>query len=60
MTAPGTIIEVGRDSLQVATGEGILVLEAVQLEGKKKMSVHDFLLGNKVEKGQIMTEGKEE
>ena len=34
-----------RNSADIACGEGALRVLTVQLEGKKKMSVKDFLLG---------------
>ncbi len=37
--------ENGTPSLQVATGEGVLVLERLQLEGKKAMNATEFLRG---------------
>jgi len=49
---PGTIIEVYDDVIYVRTGEGILRIDELQLEGKKRMSVKDFLLGNKVFVGE--------
>ena len=45
---PGTIIEVGRDFIKVATGEGILKIHELQLEGKKRMSVSAFLNGYEI------------
>lgn len=48
---PGEICEVTKDSLIVNTGEGTLEITELQPEGKKRMTVHDFLLGNKPEKG---------
>ncbi len=35
---PGTIQEIGPDGIEVATGEGHLLLRRVQLEGEKEMS----------------------
>jgi len=46
--APGTVIEVLKDAFYIRTGEGILRVDEVQLEGKKRMSVKDFLLGQKI------------
>ena len=43
--APGSVIQTGRDYFDVACGEGALRILSVQLEGKKKMTVKDFLLG---------------
>ncbi len=48
---PGEICEVTKESLIVNTGEGTLEIKELQPEGKKRMTVHDFLLGNKLEKG---------
>ncbi len=45
---PGTVVRVTKEEIFVATGKGLLSLRQVQLEGKKRMSVHDFLLGVKV------------
>lgn len=46
--APGTIIEVLKDAIYVRTGAGILRIDELQLEGKKRMAVKDFLLGYKM------------
>lgn len=48
---PGQICEVTKNSLKVQTGEGILVLEEVQLEGKKRMDTGSFLRGVALEAG---------
>ena len=42
---PGSVIQTGKEFFDVACGEGALRVLTVQLEGKKKMSVKDFLLG---------------
>lgn len=47
----GTVVEVGKNSLLVQTGQGLLALEEVQLEGKKRMDIGSFLRGNAVETG---------
>ena len=52
---PGTIVEVTKDAIKVACGEGILEVYSLQLEGKKRMSAHDFLLGVKVQEGEHLT-----
>ncbi|MDD3368079.1 MAG: methionyl-tRNA formyltransferase [Lachnospiraceae bacterium] len=53
---PGTIINVEKDSFSVQTGLGSLKLLEVQLEGKKRVSVKDFLLGYKLENGMKLGE----
>lgn len=57
---PGEIIEVTRDSVSVQCGEGSLRITELQLEGKKRMSARDFLLGVKMCVGEYleMTGGK--
>jgi methionyl-tRNA formyltransferase len=44
--APGTVVEVSRDAIHVATGHGgRLVIEELQPEGKRPMRVRDYLAG---------------
>ncbi len=43
---PGTVVLVEKDRFGVQTGDGMLICTEVQLEGKKRMSAADFLLGN--------------
>ena len=44
----GEVSFVGDDELVIACGEGHIALLEVQLEGKKRMNIKDFLNGNKV------------
>ena len=48
---PGEIAAVNKDSFLVKTGANYLKVEELQLEGKKRMLVKDFLLGYKLEVG---------
>lgn len=43
--APGTIIKITPVSLVIATGAGALALSEVQLEGKKRLAIEEFLRG---------------
>lgn len=43
---PGTVLEVSDDGIEVATGNGIIVLKEIQLEGKRWMTVEEYLRGN--------------
>lgn len=52
--APGTITEVTKNAIKVQTGKDLLVLKQIQAEGKKRMSVEAFLLGNHVEVGTVL------
>lgn len=55
---PGQIIEKGKKTLVVATGDGAISLKTVQPAGKPRMSVVDFLngLGRKLEVGDLIGE----
>src|SRR5262245_45513448 len=52
---PGTVIETHRDRIRVATGGGALDLLEVQAEGKRKMTVREFLAGHSVAVGDRFT-----
>ena len=53
---PGELTEVTKHSVGVQTGDGILMLEEVQLEGKKRMSADAFLRGNALSEGMKLGE----
>jgi methionyl-tRNA formyltransferase len=53
---PGTVVDVTRDAIHVATGhEGRLALERVQLDAGRPMAVRDFLAGHPVAPGAFFT-----
>jgi methionyl-tRNA formyltransferase len=43
---PGTILKVDKEGIQVATGNKILLLKEIQMPGKRRMSVEDYIKGN--------------
>lgn len=45
MGIAGTILSADKNGIRVQTGKGVLVLEEIQLEGKKRMTVDAFLRG---------------
>ncbi|MBO5372732.1 MAG: methionyl-tRNA formyltransferase [Lachnospiraceae bacterium] len=47
----GTVCTVNKKELKIQTGDGILSLQEVQLEGKKRMDVEAFLRGYEIEEG---------
>lgn len=53
---PGQVIEVTKKSIAVQCRQDALVLREVQLQGKKKMAVQAFLLGNKIQVGDFLGE----
>lgn len=53
---PGTVTAVTKDTVEVVAGGGLLCLTRVQLEGKKRMAVREFLLGCPVKPGERLGE----
>jgi len=51
---PGTVAEVTPVSLVVATGGGYLALNEVQLEGKKRLPIAEFLKGYSLTPGLVL------
>lgn len=49
----GRIVAVSRDSIDIACKKGCLRVLQVQMEGKKRMTVRDFMLGHKFEVGTV-------
>ena len=45
---PGTVVFVAKDFFDIATKEGALRVKSLQMEGKKKVAVKDFLLGYEI------------
>jgi methionyl-tRNA formyltransferase len=48
---PGTVLRADKRGIMVAAGEGAVLLTDVQLEGKRRMPVADFLLGHPMAAG---------
>jgi methionyl-tRNA formyltransferase len=51
---PGEIVEVRPDGIVIATGDSALRVEEIQMEGKRRMGVHEYLRGHRVECGIIL------
>jgi methionyl-tRNA formyltransferase len=49
--SPGQVLRAGPKELLVSTGEGVLGVLEVQLEGKRRLPVADFLKGHPVKEG---------
>ena len=61
VSAPGTVLAVSDQGIEVATGNGTLVLQELQRPGGKRMAVADFLRGFEVNTGmQFDTAGGED
>ncbi|MBI4343594.1 MAG: methionyl-tRNA formyltransferase [Candidatus Omnitrophica bacterium] len=50
---PGTVVRVAADAIEVAAGEGALVLRDVQPAGRRRMSVREFLAGHSIQVGDM-------
>lgn len=50
----GSIIDVSKEGLKVATGSGVLLIEEIQFPGKKPLKVRDYIIGNKINEGAIL------
>ena len=50
--APGEVVKVEKDTFYIQTGEGILKMKEVQLEGKKRMDTAAFLRGFNLSPGE--------
>ncbi|HMK43088.1 MAG TPA: methionyl-tRNA formyltransferase [Dissulfurispiraceae bacterium] len=48
---PGVVVRASVNTLQIGTGEGILVVEALQPDGKRVMTAAAFLAGRQVHEG---------
>jgi methionyl-tRNA formyltransferase len=49
---PGTVLRAGADGIEVACGEGSLLITSLQPEGKKAMTAQQFLAGRKLSAGE--------
>jgi len=50
---PGKIIKVNHDSILIGTGNNLLGLLEIQLEGKKKLFIEEYLKGSNIDKKWI-------
>ena len=55
----GEIIFTDKKNIIVKTKDGVLALKEIQLEGKKRMDTEVFLLGYKIEIGEVLEHSKE-
>jgi methionyl-tRNA formyltransferase len=51
---PGKVIQSGPEGVKVATGKGFLLIREVQLEGRMRMPIREFLTGNQIPPGTQM------
>ncbi len=51
---PGTVMIASKDLLAIQTGDGLLSVKELQLEGKKRMPVTEFLRGVRMQAGDLL------
>ncbi|WP_250673315.1 methionyl-tRNA formyltransferase [Paraclostridium ghonii] len=51
---PGTILSVGKEGIEVSTGEGSIQIKEIQMSGKKRMEVHEYIKGNNINTDVIL------
>lgn len=57
---PGTVTSITNSGINIQTGDGILTVTELKLQGKKAMSVRDFLNGNRlITVGSVFTSSPE-
>jgi methionyl-tRNA formyltransferase len=53
--APGEILATGKDGIEAACADGSIIIEEMQLEGKKRLKAVDFLAGCRIDPGSIFS-----
>ena len=51
---PGTVISTSNEYFEVKCGQGALRVLEVKPEGRKRMAVHDYFLGNRIPEGTVL------
>ena len=51
---PGEVLSASPEGLVVATGEGTLVIHELQLAGRRRMTIKEFLAGHQIQVGEIL------
>lgn len=49
---PGEILQVSKEGITVSAGEGGLSIEELQIEGKRRMRIDEFIAGHKISVGE--------
>ena len=52
--SPGTILEVSKEGMKVATGKGMLVIKRLQFPNKKAVTVDEYIRGNQIDNKVIL------
>ncbi|MGL5331003.1 MAG: methionyl-tRNA formyltransferase [Peptostreptococcaceae bacterium] len=52
--APGTILSVDKNGIKVSTKENVLLIKEIQMPGKKRVLVSEYIKGNSIENNEIL------
>ncbi|WP_343101466.1 methionyl-tRNA formyltransferase [Romboutsia sp. MSSM.1001216sp_RTP31141st1_G3_RTP31141_220114] len=52
--APGTILRVDKDGIKVSTLDKVILLEEIQMPGKKRVLVSEYIKGNSIDSSKIL------
>jgi len=55
---PGKILDVSPEGITVAAGEGGIRIEELQIEGKRKMAIREFISGHRISVGEMLENKK--
>ena len=50
----GEIIRVYKEGIEVSTGKDNLIIEELQIEGKRRMNVEEFIAGHRIKAGEVL------
>lgn len=50
----GTIVDISNEGIEVSAGGSILQITVIQMPGKKRIAVADYLKGNQIEIGEVL------
>ena len=52
---PGTILGTDKMGIKVSTGDGVILIKEMQMPNKKRMPVSEYIKGNSVEHGALLS-----
>ncbi|MGL6105338.1 methionyl-tRNA formyltransferase [Romboutsia sp.] len=51
---PGTILKVDKDGIRVSTNNKVILIEEIQMPGKKRVQVSEYIKGNSIEPNTVL------
>ena len=51
---PGTIISVDKEGIKVSTKDNVILIKEIQMPGKKRVLVEEYIKGNSIEANKIL------